>query len=286
MALVLPLLLTAVLAPANSAQAQDDHLRCYKIKDSHKFTAIADLETLESQNIFPDEQGCKVIVRSKEFCVPVTKTRTLQPGDSRDAPDQVVTGQTLSNDFLCYKVRCPKQDFMPDSQEVEDQFGTRSISSFRTSKVCTPTNKIGNTQYKDPGLLSLLATLAVGGVHPNITVTAEVVTEPEPEYIMTSVALVSSPAGFNVLSITENLGKRVCPGGVPSLAPQAFGCTQYWDMEIELLDAGICLLNDDYELSFTYGCNPAMPNCDFVNPAEPDGEVTVHLASANFCPGP
>ena len=139
----------ALALPAIS-QAQDvnDHLKCYKIKDSHKYMAVADLITNSDQSMYPSEAGCRILVKSKEFCLPVKKDRTMQPNDKRDAPHEDVVGQDLTNDFLCYKVRCPKDPagaMPPSAQDVVDQFGQREIGGFRTTKICTPTWKVFDT---------------------------------------------------------------------------------------------------------------------------------------------
>jgi hypothetical protein len=136
----------ALALPATSqAQNVNDHLKCYKIKDSHKYSAVADLITNYEQSMYPSEAGCKIQVKSKEFCLPVNKDRIMQPNNKRDAPHEDVVGQDLTNDFLCYKVRCPKDPagvMPPSAQDVVDQFGERVIGGFRTTKMCTPAWKV------------------------------------------------------------------------------------------------------------------------------------------------
>jgi|GEM_PF-2223226 len=136
----------ALALPAIS-QAQDvnDHLKCYKIKDSHKYSAVADLVTNSDQSMYPSEAGCKIMVKSKEFCLPINKDRIMQPDNKRDAPHEDVVGQDLTNDFLCYKVRCPRDPtgaMPPSAQDVVDQFGQRVIGGFRTIRMCTPAWKV------------------------------------------------------------------------------------------------------------------------------------------------
>jgi hypothetical protein len=51
-----------------------DHMRCYKIKDSARFSALATLRTNPAQSeLLPDEYDCRIVVRSQELCVPVAK---------------------------------------------------------------------------------------------------------------------------------------------------------------------------------------------------------------------
>ncbi len=121
-----------VAASTNTASAQPyDHLKCFKIKDSvASFAASADLRPLDASN-FELDVGCKLKVRSQELCIPVSKDRT-------DAgPSVAVVGQDLTNAFLCYSVKCPAEVF-PDQLLMSDQFGSRQLSRFHTSKLCAP----------------------------------------------------------------------------------------------------------------------------------------------------
>ena len=118
--------LALALPAISQAQNVNDHLKCYKIKDSHRYSAVADLITNSDQSMYPSEAGCRIMVKSKEFCLPINKDRILQPNSKRDAPHEDVVGQDLTNDFLCYKVRCPKDPtgaMPPSAQDVVDQFG-------------------------------------------------------------------------------------------------------------------------------------------------------------------
>lgn len=141
------LALTATVLPTiAAAQDQDrypDHLRCYKIKDSGNFLAQADFLTNDMQRqLLPDEKGCKIRVKSLEFCVPVQKDRVFNPDNPKEAPHEDFVGQALDNDFLCYKVTCPKSDFAVNPLPVLDQFGERDIKLSRTTKLCAPARKL------------------------------------------------------------------------------------------------------------------------------------------------
>jgi hypothetical protein len=81
------------LSTVASAQTFD-HLKCYKMKDPHNFTAVANLTPFQNPP-FPVEPGCKIKVKGLEFCIPVTKT--LVPGTS-NAPSAPVVGQPLQNE--------------------------------------------------------------------------------------------------------------------------------------------------------------------------------------------
>lgn len=117
---------------ASSASAQlHDHLKCYKVKDTSALSATVDLRPLDGIN-FEVDAGCTVKVRSRQVCFPVEKDLVSSTG-----PDFDVNGQELANPFLCYKVRCPEAA-VPESLQMSDQFGTRTLTGFRTSTVCAP----------------------------------------------------------------------------------------------------------------------------------------------------
>ncbi len=128
---------TISLALSTIASAQNfDHLKCYKMKDPHNFTAVANLTPFQNPP-FPVEPGCKIKVRGLEFCIPVDKT--LVPGGN--APSATVVGQPLQNDYICYNMRCPKPATAIPSVLVSDQFGSRTLSKFVARRICTPAIK-------------------------------------------------------------------------------------------------------------------------------------------------
>jgi hypothetical protein len=112
-----------------------DHLKCYKMKDPHNFTALADFLPIQNPP-FPVELDCKIKVRGAEFCIPVSKT--IVGGNAPSAP---VVGQTLSNDFICYTIKCPKPPAPIPSVMVSDQFGSRTLQKFTAKRICTPAIK-------------------------------------------------------------------------------------------------------------------------------------------------
>ena len=120
----------AVSPPASSAQPFD-HLKCYRVKDPHKFDAVANLVPLLNPP-FTLDSGCKIKVRATKLCTPVEKE--LQ---STTAPGVQFPSQELENNYLCYKVKCPKAAVA--DLEVTDQFGTRTLSKFTTREICSPT---------------------------------------------------------------------------------------------------------------------------------------------------
>lgn len=140
-----------LLTLATPAGAQvPDHLKCYKMKDALDLKGTVDLDTPQ----FGLDPGCK-ISPAKLFCVPATKTneavtnkKTKQPitplpiggGPAGARPD----------DRVCYKVKCPKPATPIADQSVTDQFGSRTVSKFQASLVCTPAFK-GSGRFVDNG---------------------------------------------------------------------------------------------------------------------------------------
>jgi hypothetical protein len=125
------------LSLSTVASAQTfDHLKCYKMKDPHNFTALANLTPIQNPP-FPVEPGCKIKVRGLEFCIPVDKA--LVPGGN--APSAQVVGQPLTNDYICYNMRCPKPASAIPPVLVSDQFGSRTLQKFVARRICTPAIK-------------------------------------------------------------------------------------------------------------------------------------------------
>ncbi len=127
-----PLVLVVVFSTAtDDAFAQSfDHLKCFKIRDERTFSgASVDLDALPAEFGL---QSCTVKGRAKEFCVPADKTVTAIEGGTVIGVD----GEELALNRLCYQLKCPNLDVPP--QLVSDQFGSRTVSSFKTVKLCTP----------------------------------------------------------------------------------------------------------------------------------------------------
>ena len=130
--------LAVSLSLSTVASAQTfDHLKCYKMKDPHNFTAVANLTPFQNPP-FPLEPGCKIKVKGTEFCIPVDKA--LVPGTST-APSAPVVGQPLQNDYICYVMRCPRPTTAIPSVLVSDQFGSRTLQKFVAHRICTPAIK-------------------------------------------------------------------------------------------------------------------------------------------------
>jgi len=281
-------LLFAILAvlPTGQASAQNevapvyDHLRCYKARDNVKAMALADLITNEEQRaLLPSEKGCYIVVNSQEFCVPVSKQR--QPLASKDAPYGDFVGFPLKNDFLCYKVRCSEtQGQLPASVKVVDQFGEHTMSGFKTATVCTPAYKETTPVYETPVLYAQIIRQTFD--LKNKTVNFRLLTDESQEYYLAAITPASVPAGWSVVSASEDVASRNCPPGTPTLGEEGGGCTQFWDIQYQL-DPTVCDLNGSHTFTFDVDCNPAMPDCTLANPAAPDATMTFVTTSDNFC---
>jgi len=109
----------------------DDHLKCYKAKDTVKVfkKASVNLETLQAEF---DTEDCEIKAGSKRICFPASKTVT-EVVDGDDAP---FPAPELMDVQVCYKLKCPKKDVALPF--VVDQFGSRAMEKFKASMLCGP----------------------------------------------------------------------------------------------------------------------------------------------------
>jgi len=121
----------ALCFSVGTAEAQYDHLKCYKVKDQKTFKkASATLTAIQSQFLTED---CDIKPKAKEFCTPVDKTVTILSGGS----PQVLDGNELSFHRLCYKIKCPKTDL--GTHDLSDQFGEHTATEkYKASTICVP----------------------------------------------------------------------------------------------------------------------------------------------------
>ncbi len=114
-----------------------DHLQCYKVKDTQKFSdAFVRLTPVQAQFEIPG--NCELQGRAKKFCVPAQK-EIVDPGTSVAPPVLPPTGEA-AGDYICYKMKCPKEE-LPD-QDVTDQFGFRPLGKLKkASLLCVPAVK-------------------------------------------------------------------------------------------------------------------------------------------------
>jgi hypothetical protein len=120
------LVILAVALPWSAARAQvGDHLRCHGVKDP---LALRGRVTIESPQLGADV-GCE-LGAARLFCTPAVKT-VLQS----NVPLLPIGGDALTEDRVCYKVRCRPR---PGTHEVSDQFGTRRLRRLAPKLLCTP----------------------------------------------------------------------------------------------------------------------------------------------------
>ena len=119
------LIVAAVLLTRTGFAQPMDHLKCYKVKDRLKLSAVADLNSTLGVDL-----GCS-ISRAKYFCVPATKSVTQS--NVQPIP---VSGQELTDERICYKIKCSKP--FPADQDVIDQFGERTVTGLKPAFICTP----------------------------------------------------------------------------------------------------------------------------------------------------
>jgi hypothetical protein len=120
----------SALLPALAAAQVNDHLTCFKVRDTKTFdSANVDLDALTAEFGL---QSCTIKGRAKRLCVPSTKSVTSIEGGTLSNVD----GAAMSENRLCYKVRCSTPDIA--AHTVSDQFGSRELSGFKVLEICTP----------------------------------------------------------------------------------------------------------------------------------------------------
>jgi hypothetical protein len=133
--LVLGAAVGLAIGPASSwAQAANDHLECYKVRDAARLAAVVDLATPQ----FGGASGCRVSTKSVELCVPASKQVDEATVDGNPITPTPTDGPPAARSYLCYKLQCPKEQQPAFAQAVRDQFGARTVGSVRTSRLCTP----------------------------------------------------------------------------------------------------------------------------------------------------
>jgi hypothetical protein len=125
-----------LLGGATSALAINDHLKCYKAKESSGPGKIQVTASLVSGTVPPlaAESGCVLKGPPKLVCAPVTKV-----GATPTPPGGGPTGATTK--FLCYKVKCPKA--ADQTITGKDQFGTHTFTIKGPKVVCAPASPSG-----------------------------------------------------------------------------------------------------------------------------------------------
>lgn len=109
-----------------------DHLECFRVKDESRPKAtIVDIDPAQ----FELAEGCRILSKGREYCVPATST-VREYGPEVDPLN--FRGTPLVNDYVCYRVQCPKEAPPPEDQEISDLLGTRLVRNFKHSRLCMP----------------------------------------------------------------------------------------------------------------------------------------------------
>ena len=149
------LLLATSLPNTASAQLTEDHLKCYKVKDPLILKSPvppAAKEWLRLTGSQFGEEKCRVVGGFRLLCVPVTKEIITDPrGKLRGetgvpltfTPIPLQTTQTLTQDQVCYKIKCEERFPSPPNpeQEINDQFATRTLEKLEPFLLCGPAQK-------------------------------------------------------------------------------------------------------------------------------------------------
>ena len=120
---------TATIRMQAGETAVFDHLECFKPKDTVKLKAIADLT---AAGLYA-ASGCK-LGNAINYCTPVMKSVTAS-----NVPVVPLPGQNLTNDFICYKMKCPKVSL---TQGAADQFGSRVLTKLKQQQLCVPAQRM------------------------------------------------------------------------------------------------------------------------------------------------
>jgi hypothetical protein len=124
------IVVAAALLLSAPAQAQFDHLQCWKVKPSSKTKGLVDLTPLQAQ--LPPGKGCK-LVGPKLFCAPVLKEIVEVAPPPIGAPAGPDAG-----DFLCYKAKCK---IPPVTLLASDQFNSYQLTLKKSFLLCAPARK-------------------------------------------------------------------------------------------------------------------------------------------------
>jgi NHL repeat len=124
--------LLAIAAP--SIAQVNDHLKCYKVKNTTLYQGAVDLLTADGL-----EANCKIRIKPVLYCTPATKFVKNTGG----SPTLPVSGPPLPNDFICYKIACPPP-FPPDRVR-NDQFGPHTLAKLTPKIVCAPAAPVTST---------------------------------------------------------------------------------------------------------------------------------------------
>jgi hypothetical protein len=103
-----------------------DHLECFKTKDSIKLKGVVDIPAIDPAYT---AAGC-TIGTAKKYCTPARKVVV-----SSNPPATPVPGPSVTSDYICYKIKCPKVSL---SATDTDQFGSHNLTKMKQGELCVP----------------------------------------------------------------------------------------------------------------------------------------------------
>jgi hypothetical protein len=136
--LVLSLAALPLLAAVDAA-AQDDHLKCFEVKDLVTRNERVTADLAPTQNPPFEAQNCKVRLRAGHYCVAASKDNVLGPDGNPYETGSIDAG--AAGDYFCYLVRCKREAGVPPKGRelrVRDQFGERNIFVKTADFLCAP----------------------------------------------------------------------------------------------------------------------------------------------------
>ena len=152
---LMAILSSVLLLFSASAQAELDHLKCYKFKDALKLRGPKQ-PWLNLEGPHFGAENCRIVGAFRLFCVPVSKSVTgdiqrklVPPGGRFEdfAPVAFPGGEEIAQEKICYKIKCEEKSPTPPNPELEitDQFGSRIATKLHPFLLCGPAVKGSTT---------------------------------------------------------------------------------------------------------------------------------------------
>ena len=227
-----------VLASFASAQAQNDHLLCYKVTDDARSLnpPLPPLVLTPKQiDDFAVRTGCRIRpdqrLRARELCIPVAKS-----------PSDPPLGPEIEADYACYRVRCDDAVSGNVTVDATDQFGAGQVTVRQRNgsrRLCVPVPK---QTPAPPATPTATPTFNVDDCSPNPCLNGGTCTDGVNNYTCTC------PAGFTGTNCEMCSATVVCDDGdacTDDLCDPAGDCTT---APTDCDDGNACTID---------GCNPA-----------------------------
>jgi len=120
------------------------HIECYRVKDPLKLKGPRpSWLALAGPQVNPED--CSIVGSFRLVCVPVSKTvtqpleRSINGGPFTSfTPASIPNEQALTQDDVCYRIKCTTASAPPASTVFIDQFGARTLSGAIPYLLCGP----------------------------------------------------------------------------------------------------------------------------------------------------